>query len=63
MKVLQKIHNWYVTYDTQITWFLIGYNLLATVDYIAQQNWAMAAITAFVVIALITAERVGVRAQ
>ena len=63
MNVLRKIHKWYVTYDTQITWFLIGYNFLATVEYIAQGNMPMAAISGIILIALVSADHMGVRAQ
>lgn len=63
MNTLQRIRAWYIKHDIRITWFLIGYNLLATVEYIAQDNMTMAAITGLIVIALFTAERAGVRAQ
>ena len=63
MNILRRIRDWYVKHDTKITWFLIGYNLLATVEYIAQQDWPMATITAVIVAALVTADNAGVRAQ
>jgi hypothetical protein len=63
MNTLQAIREWYIKNDTKITWFLIGYNLLATVEYVAQQDWSLAAITAVIVIALVTADQAGVQAQ
>jgi hypothetical protein len=55
--MMSKIREWYIKNDVKITWFLIGYTVLAMTNSIAHGEWAMSAINLVVVIALVTADR------
>ena len=41
---MNKFRNWYLTYHTEITWFLVGWLALAAVHDFSQGNWGGLAI-------------------
>jgi hypothetical protein len=55
--MMNKIREWYIKHDVKITWFLIGYTVLALAENIGHNEWIEAAINAVVLVALITADR------
>jgi hypothetical protein len=63
MNIFNKIFNWFADHDIQISWFLIGYTTSITTISIERGDWAVAAINAVILVALITAERLGVRTR
>ena len=63
MNIFKKIFNWFGDYDIQISWFLIGYTTSIIAISIEREEWAIAAINAVILVALITAERLGVRTR
>jgi hypothetical protein len=41
---MNKFRRWYMTYSTEITWFIIGWLGLATLEAIGRQQWITALI-------------------
>lgn len=54
---MNKFYEWYIKNDVKITWFLIGYTVLAMTENIGRGEWAMTLINLVILIALITADR------
>lgn len=41
---MTKFRQWYVRHQDAITWAVIGFLTLATIDYVIKQNWVWAAV-------------------
>lgn len=48
---MTKFREWYVRNQDAITWFIIGLLTLATLDYLVQQDWLWASISALLIVA------------
>ena len=47
---MTKFREWYVRHQDAITWFIIGLLTLATIDYVAKENWLWAVISAVLIV-------------
>jgi predicted exporter len=43
---MSKFRRWYLTYWTEITWFIIGWLAMALLEAIGRQQWTTALIDA-----------------
>ena len=43
---MNKFRTWYLTYWNEITWFIIGWLAMATIEAISRGQWTTAAIDA-----------------
>ena len=43
---MDKITNWFKTYNNEITWFIIGWMCFATLDQLTRGHYVMAGIDA-----------------
>ena len=63
MNIFRKIINWFVDYDIQISWFLIGFTTSITAISIEREEWNIVAINAIILVALIITESLGVKTR
>lgn len=40
--MLENFRNWYLNYQSEITWFVIGWLVFATVDSLSRGNYGFA---------------------
>lgn len=46
---MSKFRQWYLTYWTEITWFIIGWLAMATLEAIGRGQWTTALIDAVLI--------------